>query len=875
MIVDRWYQHEDDFVRGGMVVKIKKNYNESVEQQKRRGLEESQGRSFSQDKGNHYKSVRDASALDPSSSDSPDSNGEDLPQEGGSPQAGSPPSSDEPAGDEDDTPSAGERPDGEDGQGEGQDGSSPSDGDGLDDGSGQSDPFDEPGDDDLEGNRPSSMKDQPSKSDKDKNKDDKDKTKDDKDKNKDKEDKDKNKDKDDEEDEDKDNEDDENKDEKNDLKDVDKLNKSDKGNSDDKNDESDDDKSEDKNSKEDALNGDTKGYSDGQDDDEDKMTHDSDEDEDSDDDDEDSSDSKNESSHSDDKDKMTSDSDENKGSDDEDEDEDGGSDRKGLLAKAVGGDFKGIADDMADDSTQLLKTVGKEVGKTAAKGIGGYLGTTVLMMMVPNALKSAVSTAVSWIASFVQKAVDIAVGIWDGLVAGVGNLGAAAVSIVTLGAVSVGGTATVQNIIQQDNIRRSGDMVAYCETQTEAMDSMSFEAGDLADPSDAQRQNAQKTYSLLSEMGYTDEHIAGVLGNAMVESNLDSTAVETIYDEPHQIGPKKQHAESVDFNVAQIDPAYASRFPGVKQVGIGLYQWSNGRNGELRGFANSIGQHWSDIGVQMAFMMTKDSDAAVLQEMKNQTDMSVAEATDYFMTQWERPADQSESAKAGRRAKADQMYQLIQDFDVDKDFANSILNNLNVDQASANGTQASAEKGYRKAYNNLDLYCQDMADSIEEASAELIDGRVVASGSLGDFQKHFEQYEGIPYDFGGDNPDVGLDCSGLWYVAVKEHFGVEIPRDSRGQYAASKKIAPEDRQPGDFVFFTDKGAAPADQGGRVTHVALYMGNGMVFHASGRGSVPNSSGSVKYDNIDDSPYWQSRNPRYGRLIEFGENDAEVL
>ena len=72
---------------------------------------------------------------------------------------------------------------------------------------------------------------------------------------------------------------------------------------------------------------------------------------------------------------------------------------------------------------------------------------------------------------------------------------------------------------------------------------------------------------------------------------------------------------------------------------------------------------------------------------------------------------------------------------------------------------------------------------------------VVVTGELADFQKMFEQYEGMPYVFGGASPSTSFDCSGLWYYLFPK-IGVNVPRTAQAQYDFSKKVTKDELQPG-------------------------------------------------------------------------------
>lgn len=80
---------------------------------------------------------------------------------------------------------------------------------------------------------------------------------------------------------------------------------------------------------------------------------------------------------------------------------------------------------------------------------------------------------------------------------------------------------------------------------------------------------------------------------------------------------------------------------------------------------------------------------------------------------------------------------------------------------------------------------------------------------------------GKAYRHGAAGPKA-FDCSGLTSYAYKA-AGVKLPRTSRGQLSAGKKVTRSELQPGDLVFFYTP----------VSHVAIYLGGGKVVHAGSR------------------------------------------
>ena len=77
---------------------------------------------------------------------------------------------------------------------------------------------------------------------------------------------------------------------------------------------------------------------------------------------------------------------------------------------------------------------------------------------------------------------------------------------------------------------------------------------------------------------------------------------------------------------------------------------------------------------------------------------------------------------------------------------------------------------------------------------------------------------GDPYVWGASGPD-GFDCSGLTGYAYAA-AGVSLPHSSRAQAGLGRAVSRSELQAGDLVFFYDP----------ISHVGLYIGNGMMVHA---------------------------------------------
>ena len=120
-----------------------------------------------------------------------------------------------------------------------------------------------------------------------------------------------------------------------------------------------------------------------------------------------------------------------------------------------------------------------------------------------------------------------------------------------------------------------------------------------------------------------------------------------------------------------------------------------------------------------------------------------------------------------------------------------------------------------------------VADSVTLAEADTIaDGSAVQNAQVSARQQVVDYaltFVGGRYKYGGSDPHTGVDCSGFTRYVMANGAGVSLNRSSSSQAAQGRAISAAEMQPGDLIFYGN--------GSRINHVALYIGDGRIVHAS--------------------------------------------
>lgn len=105
--------------------------------------------------------------------------------------------------------------------------------------------------------------------------------------------------------------------------------------------------------------------------------------------------------------------------------------------------------------------------------------------------------------------------------------------------------------------------------------------------------------------------------------------------------------------------------------------------------------------------------------------------------------------------------------------------------------------------------------------SELLYGQGISDVRV-DICQYAKEFIGNPYVWGGTSLTKGADCSGF-VMSVFKKYGVKLPRNSRAQANCGTTIKVAEAKPGDLIFYA--------KGKTINHVAIYIGNGQVIHAS--------------------------------------------
>ena len=183
-------------------------------------------------------------------------------------------------------------------------------------------------------------------------------------------------------------------------------------------------------------------------------------------------------------------------------------------------------------------------------------------------------------------------------------------------------------------------------------------------------------------------------------------------------------------------------------------------------------------------------------------------------------AEAAAAAAAAQEAEESQSDESYDDYSEDdsEDYSDSSDTDVQYDEDGdvvSGSSDSSSDYEYDEYGNAIDSDNTVDYDSYSESSSSSSSSS--SSGSGSSVVNYATQFVGNPYVWGGTSLTNGADCSGF-VQSVYANFGVSLPRTSYEQQNAGTEVSYADAQPGDLICY----------GG---HVAIYMGNGQIVHAS--------------------------------------------
>lgn len=141
-------------------------------------------------------------------------------------------------------------------------------------------------------------------------------------------------------------------------------------------------------------------------------------------------------------------------------------------------------------------------------------------------------------------------------------------------------------------------------------------------------------------------------------------------------------------------------------------------------------------------------------------------------------------------------------------------------------SSSSSNESYSSGSTSYDEYGNVIDDSNTVSSTTTVSSSSSGNGSA--IANYALQFVGNPYVWGGTSLTNGADCSGF-VQSVYAAFGISLPRTSYAQMSAGYEVPYSQAQPGDIICYG-------------SHVAIYIGNGQIVHASNSAAYP--AGGIK-------------------------------
>lgn len=134
-----------------------------------------------------------------------------------------------------------------------------------------------------------------------------------------------------------------------------------------------------------------------------------------------------------------------------------------------------------------------------------------------------------------------------------------------------------------------------------------------------------------------------------------------------------------------------------------------------------------------------------------------------------------------------------------------------------------------------------VAAPLSKKNQDLIENMLLQSMSL----------MGIPYKWGGNTPQTGMDCSAFVRYVFKNSLGINLPRTAAQMARVGKRVPLSDLQPGDLLFFNTMHRSNS-------HIGIYLGDNKFIQS------PRTGEKIQISSF--SGYWRTKFNGAKRVVD---------
>jgi cell wall-associated NlpC family hydrolase len=294
--------------------------------------------------------------------------------------------------------------------------------------------------------------------------------------------------------------------------------------------------------------------------------------------------------------------------------------------------------------------------------------------------------------------------------------------------------------------------------------------------------------------------LPGTAGAVPGEATTAAQAAEMVADAGHQLEVVTEELNEAKVVLERQQAAVQS----AQQAAAEAQSQLDALDGQIRQLARSA--YTSEGFSRIDVLLTSGSADELLHQMS--TLDAIAGHTTDAITEVALAADEAESAQAAADAAVAEAQQ-------------------QVDEITAKQSDLETKiADYKRQYAALSAPQQEAVSrahsGVAAPAAAVPTGVVAPSGAAQVAVDTALAQVGDPYVWGAGGPNA-FDCSGLTQYAYSA-AGVSLPHSSRSQSTMGRSVSVSELQPGDLLFYYSP----------TSHVAMYVGNGQMVHASTSG-----------------------------------------